>query len=121
MAYNEESANRLRLAFLERGVTFEEKKMMGGLCFMVDNKMCMGTHIDKKTGETLLMARLGAEQVQANIDQPGALPMDFTGRPMKDYLFINQAGTEEDKAFGRWVDLALAFNPLAKASKKRKK
>jgi len=121
MAYSEHQANRIRLALLERNTTFEEKKMMGGLCFLVDGKMCVGTHLDKQSGDPLLMARLGADQASANLERPGAMPMDFTGRPMKDYLFIGPAGTETDLDLNRWIELALAFNPLAKASKKRKK
>lgn len=121
MAYNEEAANRIRLALLEREIEFAEKRMMGGLCFMVDEKMCLGTHIDKRLETPLLMVRIGAAAVAKNADRLGALPMDFTGRPMKDYLFISSEGLVSDADFKHWVDLALAFNPLAKASKQKKR
>ena len=121
MAYDEFAADRIRQAFQEKGISYEEKKMIGGMCFMVDGKMCVGTHIDKKSGQNLLMARIGEDAIEQAMKQDGCLPMDFTGRPMKGYVFVNPEGTDMDADLASWIQLAIDFNPLAKASKKRKK
>lgn len=121
MAYNELIAERVRIAFELQGASFEEKKMMGGLCFMVDGKMCCGIHFDKKQQTDLLMARIGESAYETVLDKTGVNPMDFTGRPMKGYAFITPDGYAEEETLADWIALCLAFNPLAKASKKRKK
>lgn len=94
---------------------------MGGLLFSVDDKMLCGIHIDKKYGDSLLMARIGEEAYSNEIGKAECLPMDFTGRPMKGYIYITPDGWDLDKDLEYWIELTLAFNPLAKASKKRKK
>jgi len=53
MAFNEKTAQRIREILLSKGADFTEKKMFSGICFMVDNKMCCGTHIDKKNGRRI--------------------------------------------------------------------
>ena len=121
MAYDEFAADRIRQVFQDKRVAYEEKKMIGGMCFMVDGKMCVGTHIDKKSGQNLLMARIGEHAVEEAMKQDGCLLMDFTGRPMKGYVFVNPDGTDMDADLASWIQLAMDFNPLAKASKKRKK
>jgi hypothetical protein len=121
MAYNEFIADRIRRTFKENRTQFIEKKMMGGLCFMVDAKMCCGTHFDKKRGMDLLMARIGEEAYQSAIHKKGCHPMDFTGRPMKGYVFVDPSGIDLDEDLEYWIDLCLSFNPLAKSSKKRSK
>lgn len=121
MAYDEFLADRIRQSLQQKKVDFYEKKMMGGLIFFVDNKMLCGIHIDKKYGDSLLMARVGEEAYLRHINRKECLPMDFTGRPMKGYLFITPDGFDFDEDLGYWIQLALDFNPFAKASKKRKK
>ena len=119
MAYDEFMADRIRQHFKDLKSPFEEKKMMGGLCFMVDEKMCCGTHIDKKTNTPILMARIGTDFYEEALTKKGVLPMDFTGRPMKGYVFVTSEGwdTEQDLQF--WIQKCLDFNPLAKSSKRR--
>lgn len=95
--------------------------MIGGCVFMVDDKMLYGTHIDKKYGDSLLMARIGEKACKKNSGKPECLPMDFTGRPMKGYVFVTPDGFDLDEDLAYWIQLALDFNPFAKASKKRKK
>ena len=121
MAYDEFTAERITRYFKGRKVDFYEKKMFSGLCYMVDEKMCCGIHFDKKKQTDLLMARIGLEAATEVADKPGCHPMDFTGRPMKDYVFITPDGYDLDSQLEFWLELCLAFNPLAKASKKRKK
>ena len=114
MAYSEQLAERLRGYFAGKDVVFEEKKMMGGLCFMVDGKMCVGVTNDD------LMVRLDPEIYNDVLEKEGARPMDFTGRPMKGFIFVEESALSGKRALGDWVDLALEFNPRAKSSKKRK-
>ena len=121
MAYDEYLADRIRQIFQEKHVVVEEKNMMGGLCFMLDEKMCCGIHYDKKKDTDLLMARIGEEAYPNAITKTGCHPMDFTGRPMKGYVFVDGNGFDNDNDLEHWITLAIAFNPFAKASKKRKK
>lgn len=113
MAYDEYLADRVRQAFAEWHITTEEKKMMGGLCFMVNDKMCAGI-----LGEAL-MARIDPEIYQQALSRPGAREMDFTGRPMKGFLFIEGEGIDEDEDLQAWLELCLDFNPRARASKRK--
>lgn len=121
MAYDEYFADRVRQVFADKHVSFEEKKMMGGLCFMVDDKMCVGVHTDKKDGIDRLMVRLDPEIYQDVLLRPGAEPMDFTGRPMKGFIFVTADGVDDEADLEQWVQLALDFNPKAKSSKKKRK
>jgi len=88
---------------------------MGGLCFMVNNKMCVGV-VDER-----LMARLGAEAVPKALKLKGCVPMDFTGRPLKAFVFVNPEGIDNAKSLSRWIERALDFNPEAKSYSKKKK
>ena len=113
MAYNEKLANRIReILFSKRKV--EEKKMMGGLTFMVNNKMCVGISGDD------LMARIDPEIYEEALEKKGCREMDFTGRPMKGFVFIDEEGTKSKKDLEYWVELALDYNKKAKPSKKNK-
>ena len=86
--------------------------MMGGLCFMVDGKMCVGVEKDR------LMARIGPDAYDAALRRKGCQPMDFTGRPMRGFVFVNSAGLATDDELNYWLRLAIEFNSTAKASKK---
>lgn len=121
MAYDEFLADRIRRVLKEKHNAFDELKMMGGLCFKVDNKMLCGIHIDKKYGDSLLMARIGEDAYLNELEKPECLPMDFTGRPMKGYIFVTPDGFDTDIDLSYWITLCLAFNPLAKASKPKRK
>ena len=121
MAYDEFLADRLRNIFQQSKADFYEKKMFAGLCFMVDDKMCCGIHYDKKKQTDLLMARIGEEASVEAMQREGCHPMDFTGRPMKGYVFVTPDGFDSEDDLAYWVGLCLAFNPMAKASKKRKR
>ena len=120
MAYDEFLADRIRQVLSNKQIHFSEKKMMGGVCFKVDNKMLCWIHIDKKYGDSLLMARIGEIAYAKSINKPECLPMDFTGRPMRGYAFITPDGFDTDRELEYWLGLCLAFNPIAKASKKNK-
>ncbi len=115
MAYDEWLAERVSKILKDKSVSFLDKKMMGGLCFMVDDKMCVG--IVKNT----LMARIGPDAYEAALEKEGVREMNFTGRAMKGYVFIQPEAVDREEELTYWVDLCLAFNPLAKSSKKKKK
>lgn len=121
MAYDEHTAERIGNVLTEKGVDFSERNMMGGRIFFVDSKMLCGIHIDKKFGDQLLMARIGEEAYKKVIDKPECLPMDFTGRPMRGYIFVIPDGVDMDDDLAYWIQLCLDFNPLAKASPRKKK
>ncbi len=121
MAYDTYFGERITNILTERKVDFFSKNMMGGLLFMVDNKMLCGIHIDKRYGDSLLMARIGEDAYQQELKKEVCLPMDFTGRPMRGYIFVTPEGWDKEEDLAYWIDLCLAFNPLAKASKSKKK
>ena len=121
MAYDEYLADRIRQLLKEKRTPFTELKMMGGLCFKVDEKMLCGIHIDKKYGDSLLMARIGGTAYENEIEKSNCLPMDFTGRPMRGYIFVTPDGFDSDDGLAHYLDLCLAFNPMSKASSPKKK
>lgn len=113
MIYNEKLAQRVREAL--RGLqNVEEKKMMGGLTFMVNGKMCLGIVKDE------LMARIDPAIHDDSIKKKGCRTMDFTKKPMKGFVFIDESGMGSKKELEYWVRLALDFNIKAKAAKKKK-
>jgi len=114
MAYNEKLAERIRerLAHLP---AIEEKEMMGGLTFMVNGKMCVGIIKDE------MMCRIDPALQEAALAKRGCREMDFTKRPMKGYVMVDDTGMSTQKDFDYWMGLALDFNKIAKASKKRSK
>lgn len=120
MAYDEFIADRARQILKQKSIGFEEKKMMGGLCFMVDDKMCFGLDTDKTTETARFMARVGPDHYQKALKMPFASEMQFTGRPMKGYVHVAAEGMDSDKDMDKWIQLCLDFNPLAKSSKKKK-
>jgi len=121
MAYDKFLGDRIRNIVQSKNVPFFEREMMGGLVFMVNEKMCCGIHIDKKYGDSLLMARIGVEAYEEEIKKEVCLPMDFTGRPMKGYIFVTPDGFDMDSDLEFWIQLCIDFNPKAKASKKKNK
>ena len=104
MAYDENLADRIRNFLQNDHVLFNEKKMMGGLTFMVNGKMCVG--IVKND----LMARIGKINYESAIKKPGCRQMDFTGKPMKGYVFLEPKAIDMDSEFEYWIDLSLEFN-----------
>ena len=121
MAFDEYQAERITQILEAKKADFFSKKMMGGLCFMVNDKMLCGMHIDKKTESNLLMARIGEKAYAEALDMDGVLPMDFTGRPMKGYIFVTPEGCDRQDDLEYWIQKCLDFNPQAKASKKKAK
>ena len=102
MAYDEALAGRIRTVLAKRrGV--DEKRMFGGIAFLLGGHMFCGVVKDD------LMVRLGPDRHEAALTEPHVRPMDFTGRPMKGYVFVAPAGCRADAALARWVGLGVEF------------
>jgi hypothetical protein len=89
--------------------------MMGGLCYMVNDKMCMGIIKNK------LMARIDPEKYEDALTKKGCREMDFTHRPMKGFIFVEPEGIDLDKDLEYWIQMALEYNPKVPVKKKTKK
>jgi len=120
MPWDEYLEDRINNVLKAKGANYFSKKMMGGLVFMVNEKMACGIHFDKKQQADLLMARIGPEATEANLGRPGCQPMSFTGRVMKGFVFVSPEGWDLDEDLEHWIELCLEYSPLAKKSKKRK-
>jgi TfoX/Sxy family transcriptional regulator of competence genes len=115
MAYNEKLADRVREYISRTDQNIEEKKMFGGLCFMVNDKMCVGVESER------LMVRIDPADYEKVMEKEGCHPMDFTGKVMRGFVFVDEDAVRTAKQLGYWMDLALAYNKIAKASKKKKR
>ena len=113
MAYNENLANRIRDRLAELP-SVEEKEMMGGLTFMVNDKMCVGIIKDE------MMCRIDPGFHEKAVEMKGCRTMDFTKRPMKGYVMVDETGMKTKQEFNYWINLALEFNKIAKSSKRKK-
>jgi TfoX/Sxy family transcriptional regulator of competence genes len=113
MAYNEKLADRVRevIAIVHKNI--EEKAMFGGLCFMVNNKMCVGVEKER------LMVRLDPDKYDEVMEKEGCKPMDFTGKIMKGYVFVDIDALNTKKKLEYWMKLALEYNKIAKPSRKK--
>jgi TfoX/Sxy family transcriptional regulator of competence genes len=102
MAYDEGLAERIRTVLEdEPGVT--EKKMFGGVAFLLDGKMFVG--IVKHD----LMVRVGPDRYEESVRQPHVRPMDFTGKPMAGYVYVAPDGMSEDDELAKWIRLGAQF------------
>ena len=77
---------------------------------MVNDKMCVGLDIDRKTGDDRLMVRVGKAKHEELIFQKGSREMDFTGRVMRGFLFIDPDGFDKEEDLDFWIEKALYFN-----------
>ena len=101
MAYDEGLAQRIR-DHLQDQTGFVEKKMFGGLSFLLGGRMAVGIIKDD------LVIRQSTEDHQSLLAEPHVRPMDFTGRPMKGWVYVAPEGVEEDAALARWIELGVA-------------
>ena len=109
MAFSEYLVERVRQRLAKANIT-DEKKMMGGLIFMVNDKMCLGIDQDKSTGDDRLMVRVGKASHEQLKFKKGSREMDFTGRIMRGFLFIGPDGFDADEDLDFWVEKAIEFN-----------
>jgi TfoX/Sxy family transcriptional regulator of competence genes len=115
MAYNEKLADRTREIISLTHKKVEEKRMFGGLCFMVNDKMCVGVESDR------MMVRFDPAKYDEVMEKEGCRPMDFTGKIMKGYVFVDAEVLNTKKKLEYWIKLALEYNKIAKVSKKKSK
>ena len=113
MPYNERLAERIR-ALLAKHPGITERKMFGGIAFMIDGKMCVGIVGDD------LMVRTGAERYADALARPNARPMDFTGRVSRGMVYVSPAGVTRGPALERWIDMGLAAAAEATPSRRRR-
>lgn len=106
MAYDTDLAERVRAALLRataRTAPHREIKMFGGLCFMVGGHMCCGV-----AGKDLVV-RVGSKRRKDALAQPHARPMDFTGRPLKGFVYVARAGCRRPTDLVQWIRRGLSF------------
>ena len=102
MQFDERLAQRIRRALNgKRGVA--EKRMFGGLCFLLHGNMCCGVERDR------LVIRVGPEQYEQALSKPHARPMDFTGRPLRGFVYVSAEGCRTEPSLKAWVSRGLDF------------
>ena len=102
MAYDVALVKRIE-ALLRRRKGVRQQAMFGGICFMVNGHTCCGVERNR------LMVRVGPEAYEAALARPHAKPMDFTGRPMRGFIFVQPEGLRGEKALKSWLDLSLRY------------
>ena len=113
MAYHQILANRIREQLQElEGI--EEKEMMGGLSFMLNDKMCIGMIKDE------MKCRIDPALYEDALEKTGCHEMLFTGKPMKGWVMIEESGLQNARDFNYWIGLAVDYNQHARSSKKKK-
>lgn len=112
MAYDQGLAERVREYFHSKKVRTEEKKMFGGLGFMVDNKMCIGVHSERLT------VRVHPDATDRELKKKGVTVMEMRGKQMRGYMFVSTSVVSSDKELQYWLGEALEYNKEAKSSKK---
>lgn len=112
MAYNKLLAERVRNYLANTSPqSITEKKMFGGLAFLIDGKMCINV-----SGEEL-MCRFDPAMEQEVQKKPGYLPVIMKGRAYKGYCKVKETGFKSDADFKYWITLCLDFNEKAKSSR----
>jgi TfoX/Sxy family transcriptional regulator of competence genes len=102
MAYSESLARRIRQVFARRrGIA--EKKMFGGVGFLLNGNMCVGVW------KTSLILRLGPEQAEEALSEPHVVEFDVTGRPMRGWVMVEPEGAETDEQLTGWIRQAVEF------------
>lgn len=114
MSFSEKMADRVREMIAAEATNVEEKKMFSGLCFMVNDKMCVAVR------ENSIMVRIDPVMFEEIAGKEGVGPMIHNGREMKGYFFVDEEVLKTKKQLAYWVNLALEFNKFAKSSKKKK-
>jgi len=113
MAYDDLLANRVREALSGQPMV-EEVKMFQGMCFMVNDKMCICLR------DQGLLCRIGSEQSAIELEKDNCRQMIHGGRVMKDFVYVDMENLRTTKDFDHWINLSLQFNKVAKSSAKKK-
>lgn len=102
MAYSEDLADRIRKNIPHEELPhFAEKKMFGGIAFMYDSKMSVGVVKDD------LMVRVVSSKMEKVLSDPAVREMDFTKRPMKEFIFVSADGYQSDRQLAEWIGLGI--------------
>ncbi len=102
MTYDQQLAGRVRQVLSDQADVVE-KKMFGGLTFMLQGNMCCGVT------EKRLMVRVGPDRYDDALRQAGASPMDFTGKPLRGFVYVAPEACESEADLAAWVDRARQF------------
>ncbi len=97
MVYDEGLAQQIRDELSDRP-GYSEKKMFGGLCFLVNGNMACGVTTNK------VMLRIGKENYEEVMSKPHMTEMDFTGKPMRGMVYIDEEGSNDEDIVRKWVD-----------------
>ena len=111
-------AERVEVRITSKGLT-DVKKMMGGIIFMVNGKMCIGVDKDRSSSQDRLMVRVGKAPYDKLLFKHGSREMDFTGKVMRGFLFVGPEGFDTNEALDFWIAKALEFNHNIAPSKKK--
>lgn len=115
MAYNEQLAERIERIILEAEIPYETKKMFGGYCFMINEKLCIAAKIDE------IMLRV----MDSEFDQLSAMnyarPVDMSGSKMKGFIYVESAAYEKEIDLKWWVDKGIEFGLKGVLKTKKKK
>jgi TfoX/Sxy family transcriptional regulator of competence genes len=114
MAFNELLGRRIAIALDSVGTGYVEKRMFGGLGFMINDKMCIGVVKDD------LMVRVLEEKFDEVLAMESVRQMDFTGRPMKGFVFVEPAGIKDRRSLNTFVELAVEFGKFGALKSKKK-
>lgn len=101
MVYDEKLVDRIRKLLKEKKIT--EKKMFGGMAFLLNGKMFCGVIKND------LVVRTGTEYYEKALTKPYTRPMDFTGRAIKGFVYVSAGGCKKDKILSEWVDLSIDY------------
>ena len=102
MAFDEQLAERIR-GSLGRRKGLAEKRMFGGIAFLLNGNMCVGIH------KSALIVRLAPEETDAALKQPHTRRFDLTGRPMKGWILVEPEGLKTDTKLGKWIQVASKY------------
>jgi TfoX/Sxy family transcriptional regulator of competence genes len=110
MAYSEYLSEKVENFLDNLFINYKSKRMFGGVCYMIDNKMCLGVVHEE------MMCRIDPEIYEETLKTQNCKEMNFTGKPMKGFVFVEIAELEDNLEY--WINLCLKYNPKAKSSKK---
>lgn len=102
MSHSEEIVRRIKVATLPWVSHMTEKKMFGGYCMLFKGKMCVGETKER------LMVRVKPEKMEETLALPHVVPMDFTGKPMKEFVFVNKEGFKTEAQLHHFIELGIA-------------
>ena len=117
MAFDYALAKNIYDILMAKKVVFVNKRMFWAMCFLVDWKIAIG--LDLKNDKSRLMARVGEAMYEQCLQIKWCSEFDFTGKPLKGIVFVDPDSFSKSYDLDYWIDLCLAYNPLARKTKKK--